>query len=168
MKTKEEMKVYKREWARKKSGATAESLRNSETHKGRLGEELACKVLVGAYHYSKDNPQSFFDILWKNKTVDAKRANVFTRQERKERKVYNIKSKWWCFKSHASQVSMDYFFCVCCEQEEVTRIYLVPGREFGTAGITVGYHSSKFDKYRIWDKRSCMPLVNLAVGNLPE
>lgn len=57
MKTKDEMRIYQRNWARNKRGTTEETIKNSCTYKGRKSELLALKILKGGrvVNFIKEN-----------------------------------------------------------------------------------------------------------------
>lgn len=143
MMTKDEMRLYKRNWARKKYGITEESLYNSETYKGRRAELLALSILEGSIDMNDKAMNKPYDIEWEGMRVDVKSCNLYKRKLVGERKVKNC-AGWWVFNKNKG-VS-DKYFCICLINDVPVRYYMIPAKDFG-GGITIGQVSKKFDKY---------------------
>lgn len=148
MKTKEEMREYKREWSRKKYNRTQQSLKNSTTWVGRMGEILALEALDGSIDMNKDamnNPG--YDLIWNDKKVDVKICSLYKRKKH-HNKITNIDniSGWWVF--NKNKYDADLYFCICLKNNKPVRYYLIPAKDFSN-GITIGQRSEKFDKYII-------------------
>lgn len=71
------------------------------------------------------------DLLWGNKLVDVKSCNFY--------------KQWWVFNRNKVK-PCDFFLCYCLEDNKVTKILLIPEREFPLTGCSVG-RKSKYDKF---------------------
>ena len=79
-KTKKELRLYKREWGRKKRGSTKKSLSQSTTWKGRRGELIALQILKGSSDNNATSLNKPFDLLWNDKKIDVKTCNLYKRK----------------------------------------------------------------------------------------
>ena len=79
MKTKEEMRIYKRDWCRRKNGSTKKSLSKSCTWKGRRGESIALQILKGSIDMNSDGLNKPYDIKWNDLKIDVKTCNLYKR-----------------------------------------------------------------------------------------
>lgn len=145
MKTKEELRIYKRNWARKKNGITEESLKESATHKGRKAELFALNILKGSKDMNDEVMNRPYDIEWNNKKIDVKSCNLYKRKLKRGKKVNNC-GGWWTFNKNKGYA--DEYFCMCLIDDRPVKIYLIPNKAFSN-GITIGKKSNKFDKYLI-------------------
>jgi len=141
-KTKEELRIYKRNWARKKSGITEEGLYNSETYKGRRAELLALSILKGGIDMNNCAMNHSYDIEYKGKKIDVKSCNLYKRIKKGVRVDYG----WWVFNKNKGYA--DEYFCICMINNVPVRYYLIPKDSFNK-GITIGNVSKKFNKYLI-------------------
>jgi len=146
MKTKEELAIYKREWARKKRGSTEKSLNNSQTWKGRKSELIALNILNGAIDQNKDIMNKSFDLLYKGKKIDVKSCNLYKRKNKRGIPVKSEQAGCWIFNKNKGY--SDKYFCICLIKDIPVRYYLIP-KEIFNKGITIGHCSKKFDKYLI-------------------
>jgi len=145
MKTKEEMRIYKRDWSRNKYGRTEQSLNNSTTYKGRAAELLALSILNGSKDMNAEIMNRSYDIEWNGFKIDVKSCELYKRKK-KRGKIVGYSSGWWVFNKNKGY--SDYYFCICLIDNNPVRYYLIPKDDFNK-GITVGQKSEKFDKYLI-------------------
>lgn len=145
MKTLEEMRLYKRNWSRKRYGSTDESIRNSATWKGRRAELLALSILDGSIDMNNEVMNNPFDIEWKGNRIDVKSCELYKRKSRRGKTDAKCGS-WWVFNKNKNDA--DYYFCICLVEGEPKKYYMIPLCDFNK-GITIGHVSKKFDKYLI-------------------
>ena len=146
MKTKEELRQYKREWAMKKYGRTKESMKNSETYKGRRAELLAIDIL-GGKDMNNEAMNRSYDIELKDGTkIDVKSCNLYRRKNKKGKPVIGEQSGCWIFNKNKGYA--DKYFCICMINNVPVKHYLIPKDKFNN-GITMGRISTKFNKYLI-------------------
>ena len=148
-KTKDELRIYKRDWARKKRNSTKKSLSKSETWKGRRGELIALQILKGSVDMNADGLNKPYDIKWRGKKIDVKSCNLYKRKNKRGKPVAKKQSGWWVFNKNKNYA--DKYFCICMAENIPIRYYLIPAKNFNR-GITIGQKSIKFDKYLIINK----------------
>lgn len=139
------MRLYKRNWARKKRMSTVKSLSNSCTWKGRRAEIFACGFIDGSTDNNAGALNKGYDLLWNGQRVDVKSCNLYKRKFRRGKKTENC-SGWWVFNKNKGY--SDYYFCVCMINNIPVKYYLIPSSAFGR-GITIGWKSSRYDKFKI-------------------
>jgi hypothetical protein len=144
-KTKEEMRLYKRDWSRKKYNITKESLFNSTTYKGRRAELLALTILEGSIDMNLEVMNRPYDLKYKGLKIDVKSCELYKRKVKKGKLVKFCRG-WWVFNKNKGYA--DKYFCLCLIKDIPIRYYLIPKKEFNK-GITIGWKSKKFDKYLI-------------------
>lgn len=142
-KTREELRIYKRDWARKKNNRTGKSLSRSTTWKGRRGESLALRILNGAEDMNSNGLNKPYDIEWKGIKIDVKTCNLYKRKLKRGKSVKKC-SGWWVFNKNKGYA--DKYFCICMVDNIPIRYYLIPRKQFNR-GITIGQKSIKFNKY---------------------
>jgi len=143
-KTKEELRIYKRDWARKKYNRTDKGLSISTTWKGRKGELLALKMLKDSVDMNDDGMNKPYDINWNGKKVDVKSCNLYKRKFKRGKPVKGDQMGCWIFNKNKGY--SDLYFCICMIKDIPIRYYLIPKKDFNN-GITMGYNSIKFKKY---------------------
>lgn len=139
------LRLYKRDWSRKKRGSTISSLNKSNTWKGRKAELIALQILKGSIDNNKDVLNRDFDILWNNKKIDVKSCNLYKRKLKRNKPVKKC-SGWWVFNKNKGY--SDMYFCICMIENIPIKYYLIPKEDFNN-GITIGQKSLKYDKYLI-------------------
>jgi len=143
VKTKEELRIYKRNWARKKYGVTEEGMKKSATYKGRRSELLALKILEGAIDMNDKVMNRPYDVEFNGERIDVKSCNLYKRKF-KQGKPVEKSCGWWVFNKNKGYA--DKYFCICMERNIPVKYYLIP-KEYFNNGITIGQKSLKFDKY---------------------
>ena len=145
MKTKKEMRIYKRDWERIKRGTTIKTLNNSATWKGRKGEKIALQILKEAQDMNCNGLNKPYDITWKGLKIDVKSCNLYKRKLKRGKSVKKS-SGWWVFNKNKGYA--DKYFCICMIENIPVRYYLIPKENFNK-GITIGQRSVKFNKFLI-------------------
>lgn len=144
MRTKEELREYKKQWAKKRYGRTDESMKNSQTYKGRRAELLALTVLEGAKDMNNEVMNRPYDLEYMLERIDVKSCELYKRKFKRGKECNS--SGWWVFNKNKGDA--DKYFCICLINGTPVRYYLIPAEDFKN-GITIGHISIKFDKYLI-------------------
>lgn len=115
---------------------------DSDTGQGFYWEKWTAKYL-GAKHIPFNKLGA--DLDWNGKSVDVKSATLYRRKNKHGKPVKKIQSGVWGF-NRGKEKPIDFFFCICIENNKVVKKYLIPGNEFPNVGLVMG-RKSKYDKF---------------------
>lgn len=116
----------------------------TEIGRGRKWEEFVSNLLGGTI-------QPFghpFDIEWKGLRIDVKSASLYKRKRKRGKEVNSTnQAGWFRFDRGELVKDVDYFFCIGIIEGIPSKMYFIPGKDFGKRGITISPIKSKYDKF---------------------
>ena len=64
-------------------------------------------------------------------------------------KVCNKYKTQWVFNRNKKKSIIDWYYCICLQDNKPVKELLIPSKDFTSCGITVGTKSPKYDVYLI-------------------
>ena len=114
----------------------------TETGKGFRWEKYSAKLL-GAKHLKFNRYGA--DLDWNGKKVDVKSCNLYKRKIERGKLIKGNRLGWWVFNRNKEK-DMDFFLCICLEENKPIKILLIPNNDFPKRGAVIGW-KSKYDKF---------------------
>ena len=87
-----------------------------------------------------------FDFFWNNEKIDLKVCELYKRKFKRGKPV-NKTVGCWTFNRNSD--NFDFAVCIGLINNEVTRVFKIPNKDFPKSGITVSPIKSKYGKFAI-------------------
>lgn len=124
---------YFRNSLNKKSLGKSKLFWKTETGIGYKWEMYVAKILGGKHlPFNKNGVDVTAEIDGTPVNLDVKVCNKYKNQ--------------WVFNKNKPKTHIDYYFCICLDDNHPTKMFLIPTQSFTSCGITVG-NKSKYDKF---------------------